>query len=324
MARAHDRRVGRWLALAVGAGMVAALAATGRTGPTRAQTTPAARLFLPLVWRAADRAALPSAPTARPATAVPPTVAPTSPPPASPTAAPTDAPAATPTAGATATPTRGLLATEAPSATPLPTATPTASPTSDGRVCRELLTNGDFEKGPAEWDLESGFRARTLSQIIRKPEAGTIPRPTWGAYFAGLGGGADDVVESITHPGRPLRLLSTLQAARIISASLSLDFTMLTEEVPNRRPDDTLQPFFVNQDGVEEAVAGIVLSEESVPVNPPATWKRFSADVTRHVVVRPGWERFQLRIKSRMSATVPTWHFIDEIALIVCERGPMP
>lgn len=310
-------RWGRRIVVAAGGLALAALAARPGAPALRAQSDAPTRLYLPLVWRGVDRAALPAAPTARAATAVPPTAT------LPPTAAATEAPTAVPSPQATATATRALLATEAPTPTATATATATASPTSDGRVCRELLTNGDFEKGPTEWDLESGFRARTLSQIIRKPETNTIPRPTWGAYFAGLGGGADDVVESITHPGRPLRLLSTLPAANVISASLSLDFTMLTEEVPNRRPDDTFQPFFVNQDGVEEAVAGIALSEESVPTNPPATWKRFSTDVTRHVVVRPGWERFQLRLKSRMSATVPTWHFVDEVSLIVCTR-PVP
>ncbi|MBK6768342.1 MAG: hypothetical protein IPG72_04815 [Ardenticatenales bacterium] len=311
-------------AAVIGAAGVA-LGAMGTLGsierPTFAQNGSRVFNYLPLVLRGASRNDIPAAATAHPATAAP-TATRTA---AAPTASPTEPPpTATPTLDVTLTPTPGIFSTDEPTQTPPPTATLTPVPTSDGRVCRELTTNGDFEKGPNEWDLQSGFRARTLSQIIRKAEPNTIPRPTWGEYFAALGGGSQGVVETITHPGRPLRLWTTIQSSRLISASLSFDFTMLTEEVPNRRDDDTLQPIFLSQDGVEEAVKDAVASEESVPLAPVATWKRFGYDVTRHVVVRPGWERFQLQIKSRMSENVPTWHYIDEISLIVCEKGPMP
>ena len=151
-----------------------------------------------------------------------------------------------------------------------------------------------------------------------------MPRPTWGEYFATLGGGEGDVVETLTHPGRPLRAWTTIDPSRLISASLSLDFTMITQETPNRRNDDTLQPVFVSNDGLEEVVANAVMSEETVPNANPPVWKHFVWDVSRYVVVRPGWEKFQLRMKSKMSATIPTWHYMDEISLRVCERPPSP
>lgn len=297
---------------------LAALFAARHARPIAAQADKV-RVYLPLVVRAVGRDAFPSAPTAAAAT---PTSAPSATP--SPIVLLTDAPPTdTSTPDVTSSPTPGVLSTEPPTEQPTPTATALPSPTSDGRVCRELMSNGDFEKGPTEWDLVSGFRARTLSQIIRKPESNTVPRPTWGAYFASLGGGDSDVTETLTHPGRPLRAWTTIDTSRLISASLSMDFTMLTDETPNRRDDDTLQPVFVSSEGLEEAVSNAIMSEETVPKANPPVWKHFVWDVSRYVVVRPGWDKFQLRMKSKMSATIPTWHYMDEISLIVCEK-PVP
>lgn len=301
----------------------ATLLADRRAAPIAAQPSQV-RVFLPLVMRGVAPGDIPSAATARPATATRPPTA-TLTPFTFPTAVPASpTPTIEATMAATLSPTPGVLSTERPTPTATSSPAPTATPTSDGRVCRELMSNGDFEKGPTEWDLTSGFRARTLSQIIRKPEPNTVPRPTWGEYFASLGGGEGDVVETLTHPGRPLRAWTTIDATRLMSASLSMDFTMLTQETPNRRNDDTLQPVFVSSDGFEDPVANAIMSEETVPNANPPVWKHFVWDVSSYVVVRPGWDKFQLRMKSKMSTTIPTWHYMDEISLIVCEKPPTP
>lgn len=281
------------------------------------------RIALPLLMKSAGLSDLPPAatavpvtptPTAWPATPTATAIAPTAAPTASPTAAPPSPTATDLPATATATP----PPTDAPTETPTVEPTPTPKPL-PATMCTELVINGDFERGATGWDLftNAGARYDRLTRVVRQPANGERVQPHGGTWVAQLGGGTGSWTDEITNPDPAAARGYLLPAAsEMVSATLTFQFALDTQETRDRIPNDRFHVTLMNEDASDQIqVLDTPISEET---QLPGEWKRYAFDVTQALTARRRWDRARLKFKSENSLEFATWHTLDDVSLQLC------
>jgi hypothetical protein len=270
--------------------------------------------YLPALLRGAQVSDLPVAPTVPPVSPTPVSPTPVSPtPPASPTATTAATSAATPSPvaspPATAAPTQppsptAPPPTEPPSATPAPPEpSPTAKPP-PALACRELLSNGDFERGARSWALTVTTTEQPISLAILHRSGSTIGpyQGDWIAYLGGL---------DATFFGLTSDRLAQIDAAAVVSATLSYRAALLTEERRDGRANDKVSVFLTA--GRRAEVKAAAVSEEDFEV--AGRWQAVTADVSD--LVAAGTPR-TLEIEARLDGARTSWFHFDEISLTAC------
>jgi len=274
--------------------------------------------YLPFLARGAIVADLPVAPTGLPATPThdhpAPTVAPRTP-------APSPSPTSPPTTPASPAPTPGVpTATVSPSATEPPSPFPTEPPASatpaptvkptPALECRELLANGDFERGARNWSLAVTTTEQPISLAILHRSKSTVApyEGDWVAYLGGLDG---------TFFGLTSDRLAQIDSGDVVSATLSFRVAVFTEERRDRRANDKVAVFVTT--GRRAEVKEAALSEEDFEAD--GRWRNVSVDLRGHVA---GGALKLLEIQARLDGARKSWFYFDAVSITACTSPPVP
>jgi len=224
-----------------------------------------------------------------------------------------------PPPGATAIPT-GPYPTREPTQ-PEPTATtegptPTPTPEPGTGACRSWLTNANFESGPQDWFAFVEGVANQVSPFI--VEGSTLGlRPAEGTWLAMIGRIQGSTEEALVQPWPATGPL--VEPSLMISATLQMNFGIITDETKNSTHDDTLVVVVADQTGRSQGVERSGYSEESID---PGSWYHYTTplNVTTLLTKRAGWDTMAFGFQGHNSADKRSIFLIDDVRLTVCER----
>lgn len=210
-----------------------------------------------------------------------------------------------------------------PTATFRPLPSPSASPTLPlPPGCQEILSNGDFEKGPIGWGYASwqdGPGATDPSTVIRRSSALSPPiQSPSGSWLVGM---RDRVgVQHLLYQ-RPAGG-GVFAPGQIVSAALSYRAARTTA-VRDGTASHALLPAFMN--AAEETDYYPVAQALTEEVAETDTWYEVGPlDVTHVLTRRPGWDAaiFMLIVPMPDDPT-PVEFLADDISLRVCLASPL-
>ena len=193
--------------------------------------------------------------------------------------------------------------TPEPGATIAPSATPPGGGSSD---CTQVVENGGFERGPdVAWNLLTNLNQGIERVVVENTSA---YRGEWLAQLGGLAEARDQLLSGY---------FDLVDSSEIISATITFGVAIQSDETKDGTNDDILGVALLSQDG-EAAALQLGVSEETLPEFEAWYTQTDPFDVTRELTKRNGWDRAQVLFDSINDAEDRSFHFVDEVQLMVC------
>jgi hypothetical protein len=160
-------------------------------------------------------------------------------------------------------------------------------------ACQDLLTNGDFEAGPAGWTQSSAGGYQLISRF--NPRSGQ-----WGAYLAGANDADDRLSQALLLP------------SNAVSITLRLWWSVESEEPPV--PADTLTASLFRPDGSLLAELWTIDNTATTGI-----WDELVADLTP-------WagQQATLQFRARTDHLDLTDFYLDDMGVRACAASPTP